>query len=157
MRQTLPMCLFQRDQLLAVSEMLLYQSAIDIWLSLDCQCRREPRQGKSGYPEYREQMHDGCLTESLVEEGFFHRIYRKILHIRTVQNIVELKDGKARSPFPYLIWSCRFSSTWGLTRPHRHILMNILLPLERYRALLYVWPPFFSFSFPFSKLVVPYV
>lgn len=60
------MCLFQRDQLLAVSEMLLHQRGIDVWLSLNCQCRRDPREGKSGYAKYREQMHDDWPAGSLV-------------------------------------------------------------------------------------------
>jgi hypothetical protein len=128
------MCLFQRDQLLAVSEMLLYQSAIDIWLSLNCQCRREPRQGKSGYPEYREQMHDGWLTGSLVEEELFDRIYSKILlHTYTHSLAHGGAEGRtARSPFTGLIRSCMC-----LTWPHRHTPMNILIPADDYRARLY--------------------
>lgn len=57
------MRLFQRNQFLAISEVLLDQRGINIWLPLDRQCRRETRQGKSGYPYNREQTHYDWLTD----------------------------------------------------------------------------------------------
>lgn len=71
------MCLFQRDQLLAVFEMLQYESVVDIWLSLNYQCRRDPRNGKTRYPEYGKQTHDGWLSK-VTSRGIIFQIYATV-------------------------------------------------------------------------------
>lgn len=114
LKRTLSMCLFQRDQLLAVFEMLQHQSVIDIWLSLNCQCRRDPRNGKTGYPEYWKQTHNGRLAE-ITSRGTILQVYATVgkgyIYTRyIVRKMVDLRKGSAWNPLRvWSGWSCMAS------------------------------------------------